>query len=391
MLRFTLPVVVVIGLIAEPAAAVEVTKEVAAIQSAFSDTIKQLSTTPPAERQAAYSQAMETRKAALEKLAAAAEEAKSTEHGALARLYLQINQPAGALRHAQALVAGGANDAASHLLLIQAHSLSGDTTAAVAAVGSLFQLAWDEKTAAEYLASTVQAVSTVSRVLTADEKFEAAEKLQSDWQTKLESFKPEADPLKQQVQNALRMLQSMRQQAAAAKARAALVGTQYTPLDDPTWLNGTPLSPGELRGKVVLLDFWAVWCGPCIATFPHLIEWHEKYADKGLVIIGVTKRYGFDWDAEAKRAKSVGELEPAKEDAATTEFAKHYGLKHRLAVTVDNSASQKYGVTGIPQAVLVDQGGVIRMIKVGSGEKNAADLESEIRKLLGLDAAATTK
>ena len=58
------------------------------------------------------------------------------------------------------------------------------------------------------------------------------------------------------------------------------------PLEVEAWVNGNALTDKELEGKVVLIDFWAVWCGPCIATFPHLREWRDKYSDKGLVIIG---------------------------------------------------------------------------------------------------------
>ncbi|MEZ6105541.1 MAG: TlpA disulfide reductase family protein [Pirellulaceae bacterium] len=120
----------------------------------------------------------------------------------------------------------------------------------------------------------------------------------------------------------------------------------------------------------MLIDFWAVWCGPCIATFPHLREWNEQYAEQGLVTVGVTRYYKYDWDEAAQRPVAKGELSAEAEHRALEEFASFHELKHVFAVMDDTQLQEFYGVTGIPQAVLIDREGRVRMIKVGSGEDN---------------------
>ena len=69
-------------------------------------------------------------------------------------------------------------------------------------------------------------------------------------------------------------------------------------------------------------------------------------------------------------------------------FAKHHKLKHVFGVQKDRATSDYYGVTGIPQVVLIDRKGKVRLIRVGSGEKNAHDVEAILEKLLGTRTAA---
>ena len=66
-----------------------------------------------------------------------------------------------------------------------------------------------------------------------------------------------------------------------------------------------------------------------------------------------------------------------------TQFLKHHKLKHAIAITKDRALTEAYGVTGIPHVVVIDRDGVIRLIRVGSGEKNAHDVEEMIEKLIG--------
>ena len=170
-------------------------------------------------------------------------------------------------------------------------------------------------------------------------------------------------------------------QDEAAKVRQNLIGQPAPLMSAVAWTNGKPLTKEDIEGKVMFIDFWAVWCGPCIATFPHLNEWNEKYAEKGLVMIGVTNLYEYGWDAASGRATKVAGITPANELAAMQKFAEHHKLTHRLAVVTDNEVRSQYGVSGIPQAVIIDREGKVRMIKVGSGEDNVKAIDELLAEL----------
>lgn len=216
------------------------------------------------------------------------------------------------------------------------------------------------------------------------EDVDRAEKLLASATEFLNGNKSENRAVISSIANGKRYLASYTRRIAVAKQHQALIGTDAVALDADAWVNGDALTNGDLKGKVVLLDFWAVWCGPCIATFPHLIEWQEKYSEKGLVIIGATRYYQRGWNAETNRITPRNtKLTTEEENAATAQFAAFHKLKHRLMVTPSTSKFHSgYAVSGIPQAVLIGRDGKIRMIKVGSGSANAKALHDEIEKLL---------
>jgi thiol-disulfide isomerase/thioredoxin len=221
--------------------------------------------------------------------------------------------------------------------------------------------------------------------LTRSKPDEAAAKLEA-FKEKLTAASETADPAaKRAAEMALRSVASLERSIEAGRKLAELVGKDAAPLKVEAWVNGEPLTDANLKGKVVLLDFWAVWCGPCIATFPHLKEWNEKYADKGLVMIGLTRYYNMRWDEDAKRAvRATGDdkVPPAEEHEMLEQFAAHHGLEHRFAIQEDRDLSDYYAVTGIPHVVVIDQEGKVRLVRVGSGDANAKDIENMLEELL---------
>jgi len=126
-------------------------------------------------------------------------------------------------------------------------------------------------------------------------------------------------------------------------------------------LNGGTVELRSLRGKVVILDFWATWCQPCVREIPGFIALNNEYKEKGLQIVGA--------------AVDSGELAEIKE------FAEKHGMNYTV-VTADEEAIDKFGdIEAIPTTYIIDRQGRIRHKHVGFTDK--ATFEKEIVPLLG--------
>jgi cytochrome c biogenesis protein CcdA/thiol-disulfide isomerase/thioredoxin len=130
------------------------------------------------------------------------------------------------------------------------------------------------------------------------------------------------------------------------------------------WLNSEPLHLSELRGKVVLVDFWTYSCINCQRTFPYLRAWHEKYQDDGLVIIGVhSPEFEFEKNPENVR-----------------QAAADFGLTYPIMQDNDFATWRAYKNRYWPAKYLLDQNGVIRYTHFGEGKYDQT--EAVIQELL---------
>ncbi len=188
-----------------------------------------------------------------------------------------------------------------------------------------------------------------------------------------------------QYEQSTRRIERLEATVGSSQRLAKLLGEPAAPLSVESWAHGQALSAESLAGKIVLLDFWAVWCSPCVASLPKLEEWHQRWSSKGLVIIGLTQYYNFSWDERAERpVRAEGKVAPEQERAMLARFAKQQHIQHRIAIEdKDAKLSKHYRVSGIPHTVLIDQTGKVRLVRVGSGLKNARDIEKLLTELLG--------
>ena len=131
------------------------------------------------------------------------------------------------------------------------------------------------------------------------------------------------------------------------------------------WFNTTPLKLSELKGKVVLVDFWTYTCINCIRTLPYLKTWHEKYSDQGLVIIGVHA-------PEFEFEKNKDNVKKAIDD---------FEIKYPVMQDNDFSTWKSYNNRYWPAKYLIDKDGNIRYTHFGEGKYDETELA--IQQLLG--------
>lgn len=148
-----------------------------------------------------------------------------------------------------------------------------------------------------------------------------------------------------------RMANADRVQIRDLAIQLSLIGQPAPEIEVARWINAEPKSLVDLRGQVVLLEFWATWCKPCHEMFPKLRELHEEHAERGLRILALTRHY-----------MAYGGSTTAREDELEMirQFVAERNLAFPIGVAEDERLQALYGATGLPAVALIDRQGTVR-------------------------------
>ena len=132
-----------------------------------------------------------------------------------------------------------------------------------------------------------------------------------------------------------------------------------------SWVNSKPRNLADLNGKVVLVEFWTFGCYNCRNVEPHVKAWHQKYADNGLVVIGVHS-------PEFSYERSV---------ANVRNYIREHSINYAVVVDNDFKTWKRYNNRYWPAVYLIDKRGIIRYLRIGEG--GYRQTEQQIVDLLG--------
>jgi peroxiredoxin len=148
---------------------------------------------------------------------------------------------------------------------------------------------------------------------------------------------------------------------AVAPADAAVNPGAPAPAFTLAARDGGKLSLADLKGQVVMINFWATWCGPCRQEMPLLAQLHDKYEPLGFTMLGVN-------------------VEP--DSAAAVAWLKNVPVNFPILFDTDSAVAGRFGVEGMPSSVLVDRNGQVRYIHRGYKPGDEAKYADMIRSLV---------